>query len=330
MKSLFVLLIALLISFIFFTGCQKVTPDTSITAKATITSIYVQLPLATDTLTGTIKAAQNSNITYQWVLLSGPNMPMFSTKNAPTTIVGGLIAGTYVFQFQATNSYGNTAVDTVKVIVLAPICTETGIWVGDYDLNGSIVNYVPDSTFIFNGIAQILNTPFIGNATNSTNIRLVIPSCRVFNADEVNFVVSLKNPSSGPNAVSDYDAGLYLLGSGDTARVIYNGANRPQFNHLGLMHTEITNAAELQHLFNVFTTVSLQTDNGVLSTYINGTFVKSFTYTGNQVGQLNAIDIGFKGSGSVDWVKLYDSRTNKLLMSEDFNSPTGKSNVIWY
>jgi hypothetical protein len=330
MRPLLILFIASLLTISFFAGCQKITPDTSITVKAGISSIYVQLPLAADTLTGTVKTAQNTNITYQWVLISGPNMPVFSTKNAPTTIVEGLIAGTYVFQFQATNSYGKTAIDTAKIIVLAPICTETGVWVGDYDLNGSIVNYVPDSTFISNGIAQILNTPFIGNATNSTNIRLVIPSCRVINADEVNFTVSLKNPSSGPNAVSDYDAGLYLMGTGDTARVIYNGANRPQFNHLGLMHSEITNTAELQHLFNDFTTVSLQTDNGVLSTYINGALVKSFTYTGYQVGQLNAIDIGFKGSGSVDWVKLYDSRTNKLLMSEDFNSPTGKSNVIWY
>ena len=62
MRPLLILFIASLLTISFFAGCQKITPDTSITVKAGISSIYVQLPLAADTLTGTVKTAQNTKL----------------------------------------------------------------------------------------------------------------------------------------------------------------------------------------------------------------------------------------------------------------------------
>jgi hypothetical protein len=56
----------------------------------------------------------------------------------------------------------------------------------------------------------------------------------------------------------------------------------------------------------------------VLSTYIDGNLVKSCNY-GSGIDKLKMIHVTFKGTGSVDWVKLYDG-SGTLKMSEEFNT----------
>lgn len=101
---------------LLFTGCTKETA-TTITVNAGST-IFVQLPADTVILTGTVTSNQSGNLSYLWVSLSGPAVPLIINGNSISPKIDNLVAGTYVFQFQATTSNGYTAIDTISVIVL--------------------------------------------------------------------------------------------------------------------------------------------------------------------------------------------------------------------
>jgi hypothetical protein len=91
----------------------------------------------------------------------------------------------------------------------------------------------------------------------------------------------------------------------------------------------ITNSTNLLYVFEDWTNVTLEANDNVLTTKRNGAVTESLSYEGYSIGLLKTINISFKGSGSIDWVKLYSSKSNTLLMQEDFNA-SGTSNVTWY
>jgi hypothetical protein len=125
---------------IFFIGCSKDTNTTFIVNAGS--DVIVQLPSDTVTLSGTITNGPTSNISYLWASLSGPNNPAISNSNFSSCLVNNLVAGTYVFQFQATCN-GATATDTVTVIVL-PLRTKTiTIQPGIFTGQDAEVSYVP-------------------------------------------------------------------------------------------------------------------------------------------------------------------------------------------
>ena len=61
-------------------------------------------------------------------------------------------------------------------------------------------------------------------------------------------------------------------------------------------------------------------------TAVVGTILKSVTQTGNKGGRVEAIKIGFRGYGEMDWVKIY--KGSKLIMTEDFNTD-GTTTAVW-
>lgn len=90
------------------------------------------------------------------------------------------------------------------------------------------------------------------------------------------------------------------------------------------------NIAALQHNVEDYDTLILQTFNRGLVAYRNDAYLGGLAY-GNEalIGGLKEIGIVFKGSGFIDYVKIYNSVNGKLLMSEDFNTD-GESTVVWY
>jgi hypothetical protein len=109
-----------------FTGCKKDNDpaDVDVTdvdpkppVAETGNSQSIQLPVNTVLLAGTGTTTNGKIIGYLWSLISGPNIPGIESPSSPTTIVDGLIAGTYHFQFMVIDSAGLTGVDTTSVIV---------------------------------------------------------------------------------------------------------------------------------------------------------------------------------------------------------------------
>lgn len=206
-------------------------------------------------------------------------------------------------------------------------CDETSSWIGTYAIPGSSTD-VADNTFISGGIAKLANSPYGGMWF--AGMRLELPECREYSADSLKLEARLKNPV-GEGAIEELDVALLIYGDKDTAYVNYIGrSHRQSFTHLGLYNStnEINNVPELIQLFQDWTTVSLEVKNGVISTYKNGTLIKSYTIANNKkLGKLRKVSVGFKGVGSVDWVKVYDNAGTNLF-KEEFNSGNA-SNVEW-
>jgi hypothetical protein len=206
-------------------------------------------------------------------------------------------------------------------------CDETSSWIGTYAIPGSSTD-VADNSFISGGIAKLATSPYGGMWF--AGMRLELPECREYSADSLKLEARVKNPVA-EGAIEELDVALVIYGDKDTAYVNYIGrSHRQSFTHLGLYNStnEINNVPELVQLFQDWTTVSLEVKNGVISTYKNGTLIKSYTITGGKkLGKLRKVSVGFKGVGSVDWVKVYDNADTNLF-KEEFNNGNA-SNVEW-
>jgi len=77
----------------------------------------ITLPTSTVTLTGTATDASGTISSYLWTQVSGPNTSSITNATSVTTTVTGLIAGTYVFQLQATDNNNLSGTGTVTITV---------------------------------------------------------------------------------------------------------------------------------------------------------------------------------------------------------------------
>jgi K319-like protein len=115
MKPILVVVIALSLTGLFFSGCKKECPGTIAVDAGPAQSIA--LPLDSVTLMGTATSGATDQMNYLWTELSGPDTFIIAHNNLPSVVVNNLDTGIYIFQFKATNSNGLTAIDTVSVFV---------------------------------------------------------------------------------------------------------------------------------------------------------------------------------------------------------------------
>lgn len=118
------------------------------------------------------------------------------------------------------------------------------------------------------------------------------------------------------------------MGSKDTAHVQFL-ADLVQYTALLVGDKGITNTSALLYQFQDWTKLSLIAKNKTLSVCKNDSLIASINYDGTKICRVKKIFIYFKGSGEVDWVKLYNSNTKAKLMQENFNVDK-HSKVIWY
>jgi predicted esterase len=124
---------------------QTVTLPT-VTAAATAAAVTTAV-----NLTGA--ASTTGSITsYQWTQVSGPNTATFGNAKKTQTSVGGLIQGTYVFKFTATDNIGQASSAQVSVVVNAPAPPATVFTVSaGADINISL----PASSVRISGTATV-------------------------------------------------------------------------------------------------------------------------------------------------------------------------------
>jgi hypothetical protein len=77
------------------------------------------LPASSLTLNGSGTDADGTIASYAWAQVSGPAVSSFSSASAGSTIVTGLVQGTYTFRLTVTDNLGDTAADDV-VVTVAP------------------------------------------------------------------------------------------------------------------------------------------------------------------------------------------------------------------
>jgi len=196
---------------------------------------------------------------------------------------------------------------------------------------------VPDKYFIKDGAARIYSDAISIDEDNhySTRIKLVIPTSVTISGDSLNFEAGVKNPANSTFYDPSYgrDITLYLQGATNSAYINNTATTNidptaPKRAAITLGQTVRNNLSFMQYNFEAYGTLILQTFNRGVVAYRNNEYLGGLGYGSESViGQLQEIGITFKGSGYIDYIKLYNSATGKLLLSEDFNTD-GKSNVI--
>jgi hypothetical protein len=165
-----------------------------------------------------------------------------------------------------------------------------------------------------------------------TNFRYVKPE--VFNSvsgDDFILEARIKNPSS-EGGISCYDPGIRVWGeTGNAAGVTFMspgctyyasvGAaewwqNGGAWNCEGSNTCENVDLSALGRDFSDWRVVKLEVKDRSVNVYFEGEKIYTMEYKG-QVGSIQGIYFSFKGSGSVDWVKLYDGNGN-LVYERDF------------
>jgi hypothetical protein len=204
-----------------------------------------------------------------------------------------------------------------------------GKWYGVIFEDGyPVVDTIHDKYFIADGIAHIPN-PNFKSGSYFTHTVLKIPNCHTFVGDSTKFEVNLKNPTTGNTAVGDFDVSLDITGAKNTAHVTFIAHNQ-DYTSVGIGTKQYFGIPQLVYAFEDYTVIALELKDGNLNVYKSGSLILTIPYKVTyRLGPVQSIDVRCKGSGYIDWVKLYNSDTGAQLMQEDFN--TGNtSDVQWY
>jgi len=240
------------------------------------------------------------------------------------------------FSFFALFSCKKEFTDNSKISVVRSESNQSAItegdcerrWIGLY-ANGLQPNdSINQNEFIKGGIAQL---PAVNWYNYHTGIYYNLPLCHTLAGDSIRFEASVKNPDNGAGSVFSYEIALQIYGTKSYAEVYFVGSTVHQsYDHIWVGNYQIAGLPELVHYFGEYETLAVEFKNNTLSIYRGGEFVKSIIYNvSDRIGKIKRIGYGFKGTGAIDWVKLYSSKSNNLLMSEDFNVD-GQSSVVWY
>ena len=89
-------------------------PQQSLTANAGPDRSIV-LPRDSVTLSGTAVSVGGSIVSYQWMKIRGPAQGVIVSPNAASTLLTGLVAGNYEFEFTVTDSNGKIAADRIQI-----------------------------------------------------------------------------------------------------------------------------------------------------------------------------------------------------------------------
>lgn len=196
-----------------------------------------------------------------------------------------------------------------------------------------------DHFFVANGYARLYTETVAIYPSNyySTVFRLRVPASRNINADSITFEAHVKNPSNSSQYIPFHgrDIGLKIIGETDSALInnVTPDSIRSDAHDYAIMQigsNRIDNVTQLQYLFEDWGTLIIQTFNNGVVAYRDDQYLRGLPYAGQPLlGRLKELSVSFKGSGYIDWVKLYNSATGELIMSEDFNID-GQSSVVWY
>ncbi|MGA2298970.1 MAG: hypothetical protein ABSG15_15605, partial [FCB group bacterium] len=130
--------------------------------------------------------------------------------------------------------------------------------------------------------------------------------------------LKLKNPYDEEGAQSSYDVYLTLLGLCNSY-ALFNlfGDQNAGFAGCGWVNdAHITGSPEYIIDLQNWDIITFKFQNNICHYIVNGKDLIDIKYP-KTIDYLTSYNLAFKGSGSLDWVKIYDS-TNNVIYFEDF------------
>ncbi len=208
-------------------------------------------------------------------------------------------------------------------------------WYGHYyGPDVYVFDSFPPSYFIQGGVAQL---PYYSDANQVFSyVTYDIPADHPIYGDSITFEMDIKNPKdfyhSGWDVTMDIKGQGHVEGAlerlalvGFVADDIYTPYT--QFHVGNAVHNGLS---QLVYDFEDFKTIRLVLRNNRASLFLNAKLLYSFTYTdADKIGWIKNIEFGGKGFPACTRVKLYNSYTGKVILSENFNTD-GQSTIIYH
>jgi hypothetical protein len=194
-------------------SCQKqITPPQKKPPVVTAgLSQTITLPLDSVTLSGYATDSSSTIVAYLWSEVAGPSAALIENDGSKTTVVTGLVPGTYIFQLEATDTFGLTGVDTMEVILngpskntnpvlLAPIhnfyeYTYIGNSSGDYS-EGVYPRELGAEAWTINGIQVDVRSIFKFDLTQLTNTNIGKAQLSLY-SNPTPYTANLSTPNYG-------------------------------------------------------------------------------------------------------------------------------------
>lgn len=124
--------------------------------------------------------------------------------------------------------------------------------------------------------------------------------------------------------IDAYDSKISLFGDNATAELNLMGSSwAKQYNFISAGSLKYSSLTQLVQPMRAagWDTMSIKLQNGQISAIYNSNVIYQMDYT-DTLGMMKGISLLFKGSGAVDWVKVYNSSDSTLRFFEDFDSCT--------
>ena len=230
----------------------------------------------------------------------------------------GIISNTF------TESQGRQVcilVDTVKKFLFVPICSDG--WYSKLD-----EFYFPKSKMIRNGILHIPLEEIPHQIIKNGEFYVALQNLSEFNFDTDNiiFETRVKNPHE-EGGISCFDISIDLNGLvNNKLGILSFNIVKPKctrFAHIRVgdsIYPQGESKVILDKLgidFNEWSVIKVITQNNRFKIFVNNNELYDFPYVG-KIGKLLFMQIYFKGTGSVDWVKMSNLK-GKVLYNENFN-----------
>ena len=165
----------------------------------------ITLPSTSVTLTGSGTVKDGTIVGYSWRQISGPSPGVIISPDSPTTLLNGLVGGTYEFELTVTDNLSATGKDTVTIVVAEP------------RLNNSALN----------NTIKVYPNPVIGNTTLEINTSKVYSKLLLVLTDMKGEIVYKKEITSGQTDIKE-QLNLSNLIKGTYAITIYYSDNEIQ------------------------------------------------------------------------------------------------------
>ncbi len=169
----------------------------------------ITLPVNSGVLNGTASSDPDGSITaFLWTKISGPSQFTIGNTNSASTVANNLTAGSYSFQLKVTDNVGATALDTVKITVIAAPVDQPPVANAGADITitlpTNLTNLVgtasadPDGTITAYAWSQV-SGPGTSSIASSTSA-----STAVSGLQQGTYLFALKVTDN--NGVSDFDS----------------------------------------------------------------------------------------------------------------------------
>lgn len=235
-----------------------------------------------------------------------------------------------------TNVTASDLLQTDKLSAVQTDALDTSLgWYGHYGgPDAYLTDSFPPSYFIHGGVAQLPNITNNEQIFSYTNLK--IPVAHPFNGDSITFEMDIKNPKDGYHfgwdVTLDMKGENYVEGTYPKLALL-DFVSDPQYQYYTQFHVgyAIHNGLpQMVHDFEDFATVRLVMKNHRASLFLNATPIYSFPYKkSDEVGRVNTIELGGKGYPACTRVKIYNSYTGRVILSENFNTD-GQSTIVYH